>query len=171
MEEHGISGCAKTHVRKLDHARTRMHTCTHTHTHVRTHTHTHTHTHSPPMLLHSSAQGNLLPNLCADRLGQGYLGQVSLNSNHPPPCCQRANVHHQHLILGQLLHLTKNKTTGYITLYICTYVPALISTTTPPLFRFPSSPSPLLLACPSPLTFAPRLSPSVLTPNSRRKRK
>lgn len=59
----------------------------------------------PPMFLHSATQGDLLPHLCAHRVSEHNLGQISFHCTHTASCRQRANVYHQHLILRQLLNL------------------------------------------------------------------
>ncbi len=63
----------------------------------------------PPMFLHTSAQSDLLSDLCADRVGKDDLGQISLDGADAATCRQRADVHHQHLVLRQLLDLQKHR--------------------------------------------------------------
>lgn len=60
---------------------------------------------SPPMFLHSATQGDLLPHLCAHRVSEHNLGQISFHCTNTASCRQRADVYHQHLILRQLLNL------------------------------------------------------------------
>lgn len=70
---------------------------------------THHKTHSsPPVLLDSSAQSNLLSYFCTHWLSEHYLSEVSLHCTDPTASGQRAYVHHQHLILAQLLDLQYN---------------------------------------------------------------
>lgn len=57
------------------------------------------------MFLHTTAESDLLSNLCADRVGQDDLGQISLHCTHSAARRQTADVHHQHLVLRQLLDL------------------------------------------------------------------
>ena len=48
----------------------------------------------------------LLPDLCADRGGEPDLRQVRLHRDDAAPGRQAADVHHQHLVLSQLSHLS-----------------------------------------------------------------
>lgn len=64
---------------------------------------------SPPMFLHTSTQSDLLADLCADRVGEDDLGQISLDGADAAACRQRADVHHQHLVLGQFLDLRRHE--------------------------------------------------------------
>lgn len=63
----------------------------------------------PPVFLHTTTQRYLLPDLRAHRVGEDDLGQIGLDSADTAPRRQRANVHHQHLILGQLLDLQPHR--------------------------------------------------------------
>lgn len=60
---------------------------------------------SPPVLLHAAAEGDLLAHLGAHRVGEDDLGQVGLDGADASARGQGADVHHQHLVLGQLLDL------------------------------------------------------------------
>ncbi len=64
------------------------------------------------MFLHTSTQRNLLSDLCADGVGEDNLGQISFDGADPATRRQRADVHHQHLVLGQLLDLQGQKKKG-----------------------------------------------------------
>mmetsp|Transcript_8881 Transcript_8881/g.25337 ORF Transcript_8881/g.25337 Transcript_8881/m.25337 type:complete len:465 (-) Transcript_8881:10-1404(-) len=57
------------------------------------------------MLVHSPAQGNLLPLLGAHWARQLHLGHVALHAEHPCPRTHRSDVKHKHLVLAQLLNL------------------------------------------------------------------
>lgn len=64
---------------------------------------------SPPVFLHTSAQSDLLSHLCADGVGEDDLGQIGLHGADASACGQRADVHHQHLVLRQLLDLQRHE--------------------------------------------------------------
>lgn len=57
------------------------------------------------MFLHTSTQSDLLSDLCTHRVGEDDLGEISLDGADAAACRQRADVHHQHLVLRQLLDL------------------------------------------------------------------
>lgn len=64
----------------------------------------------PPVFLHTSAQSDLLSDLCAHRVSQHDFGQISFDRTDTATCRQRADVYHQHLVLGQFLNLQVRKT-------------------------------------------------------------
>lgn len=64
----------------------------------------------PPVFLHTSAQSDLLSDLCAHRVSQHDFGQISFDRTDTAACRQRADVYHQHLVLGQFLNLQVRKT-------------------------------------------------------------
>lgn len=98
------------------------------------------------MFLNTPAQSDLLAHLRAHWVGEDNLGQISLDGADPAASGQRADVHHQHLVLGQLLDLRRG-TNGPVSQ--------------------PSGPVPPQAA----LTLAAFLSPSVRTPSSLLSRK
>ena len=57
------------------------------------------------MFLHTTTEGDLLPDLGADRVCQDDLGQVGFHSADASSGGQRADVHHQNLVFRQLLDL------------------------------------------------------------------
>ena len=67
---------------------------------------------SPPVFFNSSAQRDLFSNLGTHRLRQHYLRQISLDGEHPTTSRQRADVHHQHLVLGKFLDLDDDERSG-----------------------------------------------------------
>ena len=74
----------------------------------------------PPMFLHTSAQSDLLSDLCTHRVGEDDLGKISLDGADAAACRQRADVHHQHLVLRQLLDLqTRTKITTMFKIFCC----------------------------------------------------
>lgn len=75
----------------------------------------------PPMFLHTSTQSDLLSDLCADRVGEDDLGQISLDSADAAACRQRADVHHQHLVLRQLLDLQTHREIKYAVMTLFTH--------------------------------------------------
>lgn len=62
------------------------------------------------MFLHTSTQSDLLSDLCTHRVGEDDLGEISLDGADAAACRQRADVHHQHLVLRQLLDLQTHTT-------------------------------------------------------------
>ena len=62
------------------------------------------------MFLDTTTEGDLLPDLCADRVGQDDLGQVSLHGADTPSGGQGPDVHHQNLVFGKLLDLWAGET-------------------------------------------------------------
>lgn len=59
----------------------------------------------PPVFLHTATQRDLLPDLRAHRVGEHDLGQIGFDGADTAARRQRADVDHQHLVLGQLLDL------------------------------------------------------------------
>lgn len=57
------------------------------------------------MLLNSSADGNLLSDLCAGRAGQAELSSIGLDTQNLSTSGSGTNVNHQNLILSQLGNL------------------------------------------------------------------
>lgn len=64
------------------------------------------------MFLYTSTQGDLLAHLCAHRVSEDNLCQISLDGTDAAACRQGANVNHQHLVLGQLLDLQGHRNPG-----------------------------------------------------------
>ena len=60
------------------------------------------------MFLHASTQSDLLPDLGAHGVGEDDLGQIGLHGADAAACRQRADVHHQNLVLRQLLDLRRH---------------------------------------------------------------
>ena len=72
----------------------------------------------PPMFLNTSTQSDLLSDLCTHRVGEDDLGEISLDGADAAACRQRADVHHQHLVLRQLLDLqTHTKITPLLKIF------------------------------------------------------
>lgn len=61
--------------------------------------------HVPPVLFNAPAESNLFSNLCADWTRKKYLCQIGLHCQNTSSAGQWPNVHHQHLVLRQLLNL------------------------------------------------------------------
>lgn len=68
----------------------------------------------PPVFLYTPAQGDLLAHLRAHWVREDDLCQISLDSTDAAACRQGADVHHQHLVLGQLLNLRGQKNAGTV---------------------------------------------------------
>lgn len=66
----------------------------------------------PPVFLHTPTQSDLLSHLRADRVGEDDLGQIGLDGADAAARRQRADVHHQHLVLGELLDLQGREEEG-----------------------------------------------------------
>lgn len=81
----------------------------------------HTLEHLPPVFFHSPTEGNLLADFCAHRICQTDLGQISSHSQNTTSSGQGADVHHQNLVLCQLLDLCniKGKITSVFTRTNC----------------------------------------------------
>lgn len=61
------------------------------------------------MFLHTSTESDLLSDLRAHRVGEDDLGQIGLDGADAAACRQRADVHHQDLVLRQFLDLRRHK--------------------------------------------------------------
>lgn len=69
----------------------------------------------PPVFLYTPTQGDLLAHLRAHWVGEDNLGQIGLDGTDSAACRQGADVHHQNLVLGQLLDLRGHKNVGSVT--------------------------------------------------------
>lgn len=123
---------------------------------------------SPPMFLHTSAQSDLLSHLGADGVGEDDLGQIGFDGADSAACRQRADVHHQNLVLRQFLDLKRIKE-----VVMSLFIPNKNSYSSDRRF-FNITPLPVqrdYISHDALLTLAAFLSPSVRTPSSLLSRK
>lgn len=123
------------------------------------------------MFLHSSTQSDLLSDLCADGVGQDDLGQIGLDGADAAAGRQRADVHHQHLVLGQLLDLRGHGQTRSVVSSLLVPRQTTANTTCLCLLLELHKKVQGVTGAFGPLTLAAFLSPSVRTPSSLLSRK